>query len=491
MRQLPVRLRLTAVFTTLMAAVLAGVGIGSVIHFAAALDEALDQGLEARVHDLATSPPHSGLLPSDRDTLEQVITPTGQVLAGSPGAGTRPVLDPAALSATRSQPLRVDRDHLDGLPGRARVLAMVSTNRADVVVVAASLAGRDNALGDLRSELALALPLVLLAAAGGAYLLTGGALRPVERMRARAAAITAETPTDRLPVPPSRDEIARLGATLKDMLDRLQTALTHERDFTADASHELRTPLSLLKTELELALSGPRTAGETDTALRSALEETNRLVTLAEDLLLLASTDRSQAVVIEATPLGPLLQTVARRYHGVAAARSIQVHCEDHLTAPVDGRQLARAVDNLVDNALRHGAGVITISAASLGDHVVVAVRDRGPGFPPEFLPRAFERFSRPDTARTVCGPLLGLAIVAAIARRHGGSAHATNHPAGGAEVTLTLPTDPNRPTEATVHADQRRPQQQAPLGPAPPNPGAGQRSPVGPAEVRLDDQAT
>jgi signal transduction histidine kinase len=441
MPQLPIRLRLTAVFTALMAAVIAGVGIGSVIHFAAALDETLDQGLEARVHDLATSPPHSGLLPSDRDTLEQIITPTGQVVAGSPGAGTRPVLDPAALSTTRSQPLRVDRDHLDGLPGRARVLAMVSTKGTEVVVVAASLAGRDNALGDLRSELVLALPLVLLAAAGGAYLLTGSALRPVERMRARAAAITAETPTDRLPVPPSRDEIARLGTTLNDMLDRLQTALTHERDFTADASHELRTPLSLLKTELELALSGPRTTTETDTALRSALEETNRLVTLAEDLLLLASTDRSQAVIVEATPLCPLLHTVARRYDGVATAQ-IQVHCDDHLTAPVDGRQLARAVDNLVDNALRHGAGVITISAASIGDHVMVTIRDLGPGFPPEFLPRAFERFSRPDTARTGGGTGLGLAIVAAIARRHGGSAHATNHPTGGAEVTLTLPTD-------------------------------------------------
>lgn len=92
MPQLPIRLRLTAVFTALMAAVIAGVGIGSVIHFAAALDEALDQGMEARVHDLATSPPHSGLLPSDRDILEQVITPTGRVLAGSAGAGTRPVL---------------------------------------------------------------------------------------------------------------------------------------------------------------------------------------------------------------------------------------------------------------------------------------------------------------------------------------------------------------------------------------------------------------
>jgi signal transduction histidine kinase len=307
-------------------------------------------------------------------------------------------------------------------------------------------------------------------------------------MRARAAVITAETPTDRLPVPPSRDEIARLGTTLNGMLDRLQTALTHERDFTADASHELRTPLSSLKTELELALSAPRTASETDTALRSALEETNRLVTLAEDLLLLASTDRSQAVIIEATLLGPLLQTVARRYHGVPAARSIQVHCEDHLTAPVDGRQLARAVDNLVDNALRHGAGVITISAASLGDHVMVAVRDLGPGFPPEFLPRAFERFSRPDTARTGGGTGLGLAIVAAIARRHGGSAHARNHPTGGAEVTLTLPTDRALPTAATFHADQGRPQQQAPLGPAPP---AAQRSPASPAESRLDDKAT
>ena len=140
-------------------------------------------------------------------------------------------------------------------------------------------------------ELLVAAPLALLLASLAGYGLAAAALRPVEAMRRRAAAVSATAP-GRLPVPPSRDEISRLATTLNEMLERLEAAFEHERRFVADASHELRTPLALLRTELEVALRRPRSADELEATLRSAAEETERLSRLAEDLLLIARADQ-------------------------------------------------------------------------------------------------------------------------------------------------------------------------------------------------------
>jgi len=451
MRRLPIRLRLTAVFTAAMALALAGVGAGTVLHFRHALDAAIDDALADRARDLATVPPELAAhrLGEDADTAAQLISTDGQVRAASPRIGSTPLLTPAQVATARTRSLLLDRAHVAGLNGRARLLAIPIGTDA-VVVVAASLTDRDHAVADLQTELWTAFPLVLLIAAGAAYLLATAALRPVDRMRGQAAAITADTAGQRLPLPPGRDELTRLGTTLNDMLDRLHTALERERDFVSDASHELRTPLALLKTELELALHRPRTPAETDAALRGALADTDRLVALAEDLLLLARTDRSPGSQVETVALARLLRGVADRYETVAAGRPIRVRCPDSLTAAADARQLERAVANLIDNAVRHGAGPVDITAQTTKDHLEVHVRDHGPGLPPDFLPKAFQRFSRPDTARTGGGTGLGLAIVAAIAHRHAGTAHATNHPDGGADVSLQLPLQPAPPTRSS-----------------------------------------
>jgi len=440
--RLPIRVRLTAAFSAVMALALAGAGAGAVLDFGRTLDAAVDARLTARADDLAALDGATARLADDADSVAQRIAVDGHVVAASPHAGAAPLLDPGELARARRHPLHLDREHVPGVPGRARVLATGGSGDT-VVVVATSLAGRDAALADIRTELAVAFPLVLLVATAAAYLLATAALRPVERMRARAAAITADTPGPRLPVPPGRDEISRLGATLNDMLDRLHTALTRERDFVADASHELRTPLALLKTELELALHRPRSPAETDAALRGALADTERLVTLAEDLLLLARTDRDHQPTPEGTPLAPLLHRVADRYRTGVDGPAIRATCAADVCAAVDARQFERAIANLVDNALRHGGGSIDVTADQDGTYRTVRVRDHGTGFPPDFLPTAFDRFTRADAARTGPGTGLGLAIVAAIVRWHGGTAHARNHPDGGAEVALHLPGPP------------------------------------------------
>ena len=303
---------------------------------------------------------------------------------------------------------------------------------------------QQEAADDLVRELVTALPIVFVLATIGAYLLAAAALRPVERMRMQAAAVTEDTPGHRLDVPPSRDEIARLATTLNDMLARLQTALDRERHFVADAGHELRTPLSLLRTEIELALRHPRDAQELHAALVSALEETVRLVQLTEDLLLLARTDRRQDTPIEAATvpdLQPVLRRVTARLRNGACDTAVTVDCPAGLTVTLPEDRLERAVTNLIHNAQQHGHGPIEVTARRDDGQIRIEVRDHGPGFPPGFLSRAFDRFTQADRARTTTGTGLGLAITAAIARAGGGSHGAANHPDGGAVVWITLPT--------------------------------------------------
>jgi signal transduction histidine kinase len=309
------------------------------------------------------------------------------------------------------------------------------------------------AYADLRGELLISLPVVFLVATGGAWLLTAAALRPVERMRAQAAAVTDTTPQLRLDVPPSHDEIARLAATLNDMLERLQAGLDRERRLVADASHELRTPLSLLKTELDLAQRRPRSPNELTAALASAGEETKRLIGLAEDLLLLARAD--QAGQSGPDPhqgplqLAPLLERITARHRDAFPAAKITLYCPARTWAAADPARLERALNNLIANALQYGNDTIEISASGSDGLTEIHIRDHGPGFPSGFLPVAFDRFTRADRARTGSGAGLGLAIVAAIARSAGGSYGAANHPGGGADVWICLPALPD-PTRTT-----------------------------------------
>ena len=177
-----------------------------------------------------------------------------------------------------------------GIDGRGRLLATAADGRG--LVAAASLDDRDGALGDLVGQLLIFGPAALLLASLLGYGLATAALRPVEAMREEAATISGAEPGRRLPIGHANDELGRLGATLNDMLERLDGALEHERSFIADASHELRTPLALLKAELELSLRRPRSAEELEAALRSAATETERLTRLAEHLLVLARSDQ-------------------------------------------------------------------------------------------------------------------------------------------------------------------------------------------------------
>jgi signal transduction histidine kinase len=274
------------------------------------------------------------------------------------------------------------------------------------------------------------------------YLFAAGAMHPVERMRSRAATISAAEPDARLPLPEARDEIRRLGETLNAMLERLQAAFARERAFAADASHELRTPLAILKTELELAARDGRTREELSAAVASAAEEVERLNRLSEDLLVLARADEGRLPVRrEPIVVADLLDQVARDFRTTLnGERPLLVAAPSGLTLEADPVRLREALTNLVDNAVRHGDGEVRMSGARVNGHVELHVTDQGPGFPKEFLPGAFARFTRAEHARPRGGAGLGLAIVDAIAKAHGGSAHAANAEHGG-DVWMSLPS--------------------------------------------------
>ena len=458
MSRLPIRLRLTLVFALVMAVVLSAVGAFLYVRLGSTLDERIDDSLASRSNAL------SALVRSSRDVrredvrvvssedgFAQVIGSDGSILVALDFETRVQLLTADELRQSLAASLVVEREVTvaGGELEEARILATPVAVGGGVVVVLVgeSLEDRDDALDGLLAQLLVVLPIALILSCVVGYFVAGAALRPVEAMRRRATEISADTPERRLPLPRAHDEVYRLSETLNEMLDRLDAGIARERRFVADSSHELRTPLATLRTELELAMRRPRSLEELEVALRSAGEEVERLVQLAEDLLVLARADDGRLLLrVERHDVRGLLDAVAGRNdsRATAAGRTLEVEGPDEQVLAGDRMRLEQALGNLVDNALRHGEGTVRLEARTENGQLVLAVGDEGEGFPPEFLPHAFERFSRADVARTGGGGVgLGLAIVDAIARAHGGSAKAANRVTGGAEVTMVLPWEP------------------------------------------------
>jgi signal transduction histidine kinase len=444
--RLPIRIRLTLAFTVVMAVVLVAVGVFVYSRVADDLGSALDTALRGRADDLAATATRPGSVAPDRDrlvardeSLAQVIGRDGRARYSSPGLGRTAVLTPDELARARRGPVFVDRNGVGSFDEHLRLLAKPAHGGL-VVVVGATREDREEALSSLRDVLLVGLPVALLLAALAAYGVASAALRPVSAMRREAAEISRLGSGRRLPVPEGRDELAQLGGTLNEMLDRLERSAERERGFVASASHELRTPLALLKTELELALREGRTPEELREAVASAAAESDRLVQLAEDLLVLARADEGRLPVRpEALDARELLTSTARRFEARAAesGRELRVADGDGLAVRADRLRAEQALANLVDNALRYGDGAVELTAESAPDGVRLHVLDRGAGFDPALDGRAFERFTRGDRARSRGGTGLGLAIVDAIARSHGGSAGAGPREGGGADVWI------------------------------------------------------
>ena len=399
---------------------------------------------------------HTGQFPA-AEQVAQVLTPGGAVVYSSGIEGTGPLLSPAQLRRVAKGPLTL----IATIEGeRLRLLAsdVRRRSRPAITVVGVPTDIADAAQARARLALLIGGPPVVLAAGLGGWLLTGAALRPVSRMRRRLEEITEHDTSTRLPVPATGDEIAALAVTMNGLLDRLAQALARQRAFTADAGHELRTPLTALKAELELAARPGKSREALADAVQAAAGDTDRLIRLAEDLLLLARADEGTAFLApEQIDMSSELHAAARRFASTAAARGVavsvqaagQLECRRRSGPGAAGARQPHRQRPPARPTGKHGGGHRPLR----GGHrrwrrarrvVAVEVRDHGPGFPREFLPRAFERFQRADPARGRAdgGAGLGLAIVATIAHAHHGKVAAGNHPSGGARVRIELPAD-------------------------------------------------
>jgi heavy metal sensor kinase len=291
------------------------------------------------------------------------------------------------------------------------------------------------------------LPLGLVLAASGGWLLAHRALKPVDRMTAAARRISAEQLSQRVDETGTGDELDNLAKTLNQMLTRLDAAFSQVRRFSADASHELQTPLTILKGELEVALRSVRTPEEYRATMESALEEVDRIARLVEGLLLLA---RAEAGVLrmdrQEVDLEQVLEEVYLRLKPLADSHGIELRLGtiEPLRIQGDRELLQRMTSNLVDNAIKYtGAeGRVTLGLHHDGKWASILVSDTGSGIPIEEQKHIFQAFYRTAQARSLAerGTGLGLSIAQSIAAAHGGTIQAESAPGQGSSFRVLIP---------------------------------------------------
>ena len=409
--RVPVRIRLAAGFATGLALVL--ILAGSFVYFEVSrnLNDSLESSLSAQADSvrLLVEGSKSGRVglagegaDPDDDSFAQVLRSDGTVV-DSTLPGRVPVLSPDQIAAAEGDGISEDGIHVDGMDGDVRVVAVPTEKspRGQVVVVGATTGDMEETLSGLRHAFVIGGPLALLLASLIGYLLGSRALRPVETMRLRAREITFDQAGERLPTAAAKDELRDLATTLNEMLDRIEGALQRERMFVSDASHELRTPLAILKSEIELLQRTDPTRAELLAALDSAAEEVDHLVLLSENLLVIARADQGKLLLKrESVDVEALLERVRSRFEGSPSAndRPIKVEGSEFGEYEFDQLRIEQALGNLVDNAIKHGAGQIVIGANRDSGVLALFVRDEGKGLDPDFRDEAFERFSQADT---------------------------------------------------------------------------------------------
>ncbi len=364
----------------------------------------------------------------------------------SPGARELPLSREALRNARRGEATFETVEDVDPYPVRVLTVPVMRGGRpVRVIRVGSSLRN----VAETRARFLLVmgglLPVGLLLAGLGGWVLARRALRPVGRMADAARRISAERLAERVEETGTGDELDRLARTLNRMLSRLDEAFRQVRRFSADASHELQTPLTALQGELEVALRSARTPGEYQETLRSALEEIERISRLVEGLLILARAE-SGALRMDRRPvdLAELAEEVYWRLKVPADERSVDLRMDpqEPVTVSGDRDRLRALLVNLVDNAVKYTGegGRVSLSAAREGDRARVEVADTGRGVPGEALERIFQPFYRSEEVLPEKGSGLGLSIARSIARAHGGEIAVESAPGRGSIFRVFLP---------------------------------------------------
>lgn len=333
------------------------------------------------------------------------------------------------------------RAPMRALAGEDPVLVVGEEIDGGVLVLARSTEAVSEAVSTASVLLAIAVPLAVLLIGIVVWTVAASALAPVERIRRRVEQIDAGALDQRVPMTGSGDEIDRLAGTMNRMLDRVEQGYLARQRFVGDASHELRSPLATMRQHAEVGRAHPESSPPGELA-EVVLAEGGRMQEIVEGLLLLlARLDERAAGAAAGVDLDDLAFAETQR---VRALGRTTVDGRGIAPARVTGdpRLLARAVRNLVDNAVRHARSAIALTTQVQGGWALVHVDDDGAGVPEQERERVFERFTRLDEARSrdSGGSGLGLAIVREVARAHGGAVRVETAPLGGARFTLLLP---------------------------------------------------
>ena len=461
---LPIKVRLTAWYLTLLAVILAAFGAFLFLRLKTDLVAAVDGSLESRASQIALG--YQGSEQSNfqdvsdaslrgvaqGETAAQRLSPTGSILdsTGEVALTDRPMIGASAIAAVLRGGRIVDTVTLgaDGEAFRVLALRLPGAGHPSVLVVASSLEEVNASVHRLLVLFATGVPVALLIAGLGGWLISRKALRPVARMTAEARLIRVGGLGDRIAIPATADELQRLAKTLNDMLGRLQDGIETQRRFVADASHDLRTPLTVMGSEIDVGLETPH-LGEKEARdlLASNREEVERMARMVDNLLTLASLDDGQLeLLLTPTDLQPLAHDVVEELRGLASTSGVQLSANgDPASVIADPERLKQVLTNLVDNAVKYaGAGAqVRVSTWQRDGETGVTVTDTGPGIPAGAVPQLFDRFFRVDTARSSArqGSGLGLAICSDIVDAHGGRIWVESTEGQGSSFSIALPT--------------------------------------------------
>jgi len=462
-----VRARLTIFYVLVLAVVL--LVVGGLIHvmLARVLYARIDDGLVDLVQIATTSLDNDlaegqDIVDAARSTATElasqqqmlaIYTTDGRLLAESARDGDLEIALPpvATVPSTSTQLTTVTerRDRGDRHRLAMRMVTLPTHAVTYLVVAGTSLEPTDEELEAVRETLAYVVPIALLLAGLGGWFLAHRSLAPVVAMAERARRIGGENLSGRLPVANPKDELGRLAGTFNELLERLEFAMSQQRQFMADASHELRTPITTTRTAANVALQQRhRNEDEYRHALEVIEQQATRLSRMVDDLFTLARADAgTYPVSRQPMYLDEIVEEVVAGARIVASTRQVRVEHFGVASASFLGDEelIRRMVTNLLDNAVRHsptGARVTVELRAAGGRHAIV-VADQGPGIPVENQPHIFERFYRVDPSSSRArdeGAGLGLALVRWVAHLHGGAVTLTNSSNAGSTFTVELP---------------------------------------------------
>lgn len=459
-RRLPFRLRLTLWFGVLLAIILIVFGVLLYAGLRWRIYSAFDEQVQTQAELLMPLPAIDGTeltlnqSASDidqEDYFVRLLDDTGQVLEmRGQGDPELTLLSNDVATALQGEKHFRTMSGEDDVQLRMVTLPILDENSGEIVgVLQVALDRQDlaEALRELAIALAMLIPLATVSVLGGGYLLSGRAVEPLTTMAQITSRIGEQDLKERVDLDLPNDELGRLAANFNAMMVRIEQAFARQRQFTGDAAHELRTPLALMRSQLDLSLSRPRSADDYREALTNLGMDVSRMTNLVAAMLALARLDNAGIRSgFTRTVVSEIVASAVDAYQGIARDRAVELQGEVQ-PAYVQGDEelLIQVLVNLIDNAMTHTptGGRVQVRCTSEGEVVRIKVSDTGNGIAASDLPLVFERFYRPDTSRSreSGGVGLGLAICKRIVDLHGGSIGIQSKIGQGTSVEITIPS--------------------------------------------------